>query len=73
MAIVAVGATIESYDFFLYGTAAGLVFDSFFFSGLHGPAASSRRFATFAVGFLARPSADCSSVTSATRSVARRC
>src|SRR3954462_3105374 len=51
----AVGATIEWYDFFLYGTAAGLVFDKLFFSGLSGPAAQFASFATFAVGFLARP------------------
>ena len=51
----AVGATIEWYDFFLYGTAAGLVFEKLFFSGLSGPAAQFASFATFAVGFLARP------------------
>jgi len=51
----AVGATIEWYDFFLYGTAAGLVFDKLFFSGLDGPAAQFAAFGTFAVGFLARP------------------
>jgi MFS family permease len=51
----AVGATIEWYDFFLYGTAAGLVFDQLFFSGLSGPAAQFAAFGTFAVGFLARP------------------
>jgi MFS family permease len=51
----AVGATIEWYDFFLYGTAAGLVFDQLFFSGLDGPAAEFAAFGTFAVGFLARP------------------
>ena len=51
----AVGATIEWYDFFLYGTAAGLVFDKLFFNGLSGPAAQFAAFATFAVGFLARP------------------
>ena len=51
----AVGATIEWYDFFLYGTAAGLVFDQLFFNGLNGPAAQFAAFGTFAVGFLARP------------------
>ena len=51
----AVGATIEWYDFFLYGTAAGLVFDRLYFNGLDGPAARFAAFATFAVGFLARP------------------
>ena len=51
----AVGATIEWYDFFLYGTAAGLVFEKLFFAGLDGPAAQFAAFGTFAVGFLARP------------------
>ena len=51
----AVGATIEWYDFFLYGTAAGLVFDKLFFNGLEGPAAQFASFGTFAVGFLDRP------------------
>jgi metabolite-proton symporter len=50
-----VGATIEWYDFFLYGTAAGLVFDKLYFNGLSGPAAQFAAFGTFAVGFLARP------------------
>ena len=51
----AVGATIEWYDFFLYGTAAGLVFNKLYFNGLDGPAAQFAAFATFAVGFFARP------------------
>lgn len=51
----AVGATIEWYDFFLYGTAAGLVFDKLYFNGLSGSAATFAAFGTFAVGFLARP------------------
>jgi len=51
----AVGATIEWYDFFLYGTAAGLIFSKLFFNGLEGGAAQFAAFGTFAVGFLARP------------------
>ncbi|MBO0843194.1 MAG: MFS transporter, partial [Nocardioides sp.] len=51
----AVGATIEWYDFFLYGTAAGLVFNKLYFNGLSGSAATFASFGTFAVGFLARP------------------
>lgn len=51
----AIGATIEWYDFFLYGTAAGLVFDKLFFNGLDSATAQFAAFGTFAVGFLARP------------------
>ncbi len=50
-----IGAAIEWYDFFIYGTAAALVFGDQFFSNL--PEATGRivAFATFAVGYLARP------------------
>jgi metabolite-proton symporter len=49
------GTTIEFYDFFIYGTAAALVFPKVFFPAL-GPAAGSiASFATFAVAFFARP------------------
>jgi len=51
----AVGATIEWYDFFLYGTAAGIIFDKLYFNGLDGAAATFASFGTFTVGFLARP------------------
>lgn len=51
----AVGAIIEWYDFFLYGTAAGLIFDKLYFGALSGSAATFAAFGTFAVGFLARP------------------
>lgn len=51
----AIGATVEWYDFFLYGAAASLVFGPLFFSGLEGPAAQLAAFGTFAVGFVARP------------------
>ncbi|TDD90009.1 MFS transporter [Saccharopolyspora karakumensis] len=49
------GTTIEFYDFFIYGTAAALVFPKVFFPAL-GPAAGTvASFATFAVAFFARP------------------
>lgn len=50
------GATIEWYDFFVYGTAAALVFPKVFFpSDLPPLVAQLAAFSTFAVGFLARP------------------
>lgn len=50
-----IGTTIEYYDFFVYGTAAALVFPVVFFPAL-GPAAGlTASFATFAVAFFARP------------------
>ena len=51
----AVGATIEWYDFFLYGTAAGLVFNKLFFPSFDSTVGTLIAFATFAVGFVARP------------------
>ncbi|MBX9788918.1 MAG: MHS family MFS transporter [Pirellulales bacterium] len=50
-----VGTTIEWYDFFLYGTAAALVFDHLFFPELDPTAGRIAAFATYAVGFFARP------------------
>lgn len=50
-----VGTTIEWYDFFLYGTAAALVFNQLFFTQLDPLAGTMASFATFAVGFFARP------------------
>lgn len=49
------GATIEWYDFFIYGTAAALVFNSLFFTNLPESVGTLVAFATFAVGYLARP------------------
>lgn len=50
------GATIEWYDFFVYGTAAALVFPKIFFSADLPPLiAQLAAFSTFAVGFIARP------------------
>lgn len=50
-----IGATVEWYDFFIYGTAAGLVFGQLFFTNLTATVGTIVAFATFAVGFLARP------------------
>ena len=50
------GTSIEWYDFFLYGTAAALVFPGAFFPADMPPmVALLASFSTFAVGFLARP------------------
>lgn len=49
------GTMIEWYDFFLYGTAAALVFGKLFFSNLDPQTATMLAFATNAVGFFARP------------------
>jgi metabolite-proton symporter len=50
-----VGTSIEWYDFFLYGTAAALVFPHLFFPGASAYAGALASFATYAVGFAARP------------------
>jgi MFS family permease len=50
-----VGSTIEWFDFYIYGTAAALVFDKVFFPELEGALGTLVAFATFWVGFLARP------------------
>jgi len=49
-------SSIEWYDFFIYGTAAALVFPKLFFAASLPPAvAQIAAFSTFAVGFIARP------------------
>ena len=50
-----VGTTIEWYDFFLYNTAAALVFPALFFPESSVYAGRLESFATYAVGFAARP------------------
>src|ERR1700741_2424431 len=50
-----IGTTIEWYDFFLYGTAAALVFNQLFFPNIDPRAGTMAAFATYAVGFFARP------------------
>ncbi|HLW64705.1 MAG TPA: MFS transporter [Gemmataceae bacterium] len=50
-----VGTTIEWYDFFLYGTAAALVFPKLFFPEFDPFVGQILSFGTFTVGFVARP------------------
>lgn len=50
-----IGTAIEWYDYFLYGTAAALVFNQLFFPDFSPLAGTLASFATFAVGFFARP------------------
>ncbi|MFB9907606.1 MFS transporter [Allokutzneria oryzae] len=49
------GTAIEFYDFFVYGTAAALVFPTLFFPALGATAGTVAAFASFAVAFIARP------------------
>ena len=49
------GTTIEWYDFFLYGTAAALVFNKLFFPEMDPLSGLFAAFATYAVGFIGRP------------------
>jgi MFS family permease len=51
----AIGTSIEWYDFFLYGTTAALVFPHLFFPKSSTYAGTLAAFATYAVGFAARP------------------
>ncbi|GAA0931738.1 MFS transporter [Nonomuraea longicatena] len=50
-----VGTSIEWYDFYIYGTASALVFGRLFFPEASPTAGVMASFATFWVGFLARP------------------
>src|SRR5919197_27706 len=50
-----IGTAIEWYDFFLYGTAAALVFNRLFFPNLDPAVGTIAAFGTYAVGFVARP------------------
>ena len=51
----AIGTTIEWYDYFIYASAAALVFGPLFFPTFEPLAGTLASFGTFAVGFLARP------------------
>jgi MFS family permease len=50
-----IGTTIEWYDFFVYGTAAALVFNRIFFPAFDPITGTLAAFGTYAVGFFARP------------------
>ncbi|MGB3695915.1 MAG: MFS transporter [Gordonia sp. (in: high G+C Gram-positive bacteria)] len=50
-----IGSALEWYDFFLYGTAAALVFGPLFFTGDDSLIGTIAAFGTFAIGFIARP------------------
>ena len=50
-----IGTTIEWYDFFLYGSAAALVFNRLFFPDYDPLVGTMLAFATYALGFIARP------------------
>ncbi|CAN5567529.1 MHS family MFS transporter [soil metagenome] len=50
-----VGTAIEYYDFFIYGTAAALIFPDVFFPNLSPTVATVASLSTFAVAFLSRP------------------
>jgi MFS family permease len=50
-----VGTAIEWYDFFLYGTAAGLVFGKLYFPNQNPLSATLLAFGTYFIGFAARP------------------
>jgi metabolite-proton symporter len=50
-----IGTTIEWYDFFLYGTAAALVFNKLFFPQADPLTGTMLAFTTYALGFVARP------------------
>ncbi|MBB95100.1 MAG: MFS transporter [Rhodobacteraceae bacterium] len=50
-----IGTTIEFFDFYIYATAAVLVFPTLFFPGADAMTALLASFATFSIAFFARP------------------
>jgi MFS family permease len=50
-----IGSAVEYYDFFIYGTAAALVFGKVFFTSSDPAMGTILAFATFGVGYLTRP------------------
>src|SRR3954453_1932086 len=50
-----IGTALEQYDFVIYGTATAIIFNKIFFSQADPAVGVLAGFATYAVGFLARP------------------
>src|SRR5487761_1706598 len=50
-----IGTAIEWYDFFLYGTAAGLIFGKLYFPNEDALTATLAAFGTYFIGFIGRP------------------
>ncbi|MGH8779791.1 MFS transporter [Paraburkholderia sp.] len=50
-----IGATVEWYDFFLYGVVAGIVFNKLYFPASDPLVSTLLAYTTFAVGFVTRP------------------
>jgi metabolite-proton symporter len=50
-----IGTTIEWYDFFIYGTAAGLIFGKLYFPNEDPLTATLAAFGTYFIGFIGRP------------------
>ena len=63
-----VGTAVEFYDFYIYATAASLVFGPLFFPKASASAQLMSAYATFALAFMARPVGAVFSATSATGS-----
>jgi MFS transporter, MHS family, shikimate and dehydroshikimate transport protein len=68
-----VGTAIEWYDFFLYGTAAALIFNRLFFPTFDPLSGTLAAFGTYAVGFVARPLGGVVLVITATELAGKLC
>ena len=68
-----IGSALEYYDFFIYATAASLLFPQLFFPSDNPTVGIIASLATFGVGYVARPWAPSSSGTGATPTAVRRC
>lgn len=68
-----IGTVLEWYDFIIYGTAAAIVLNKVFFPNSDPLVGTLAAFATYAVGFLARPLGGLLLGYLATRSAANPC